>query len=588
MSAPIGSVQHHRPTPSSAPSTTGLSSPHRIAPDPLRWSAGELALVSLGAALILLISYTFGRGRIFWEDEMLGWMLLHDPSWHHMIRAWKLGADGGGFSFYLTGRAWFALFGSSEASFRLYSGACFAAAFVVVWSAARRFYARGIIAFALINTFFFSPPLVLHMAEGRFYGLLVLSTALAVWVAVLPPRSTRTGTWALCGLTFLVHALLTTSHLLGVAYSLSLVAATIALDWSRHHLRPRFYIAAALSWLLLLPERTAIRASAAVGKPFFWTTQPTFRRFLGAYSAFSAEISVVLLTLVLVFAIALWRKPGASLAHLRAGFQHRRPVYCVTLALLFVPLAFFVEGFFGPALFISRYLLPVCIAQALLTAEALALIPWRSLLPSAFLPPPKPVQILALLLFVSGLLFYNFAFLRPFAIGQIEYTNALSAMLPKGVPVLCEDAWSFTEVIGRQHASGVQYTYLLDWPQSLSPSAPRLEVTQYHLMQNWRSAGYFSSSIRDRDQFLQQYPEFFVLHTIMPGVENVPPEIGNPLLERFQHDPAYTVQLFASLKRTAFVESAWRVCKGTCPSSIPTQHTSGGLTLHAPPAIVAP
>ena len=564
MTVPISSQPHHRP--SSATHQNPL-------PATLKRNAGrawrDLALLALGVALTLLISYTFGHGRIFWEDEMLGWMLLRDPSWHHMIQAWKLGADGGGFSFYLTGRAWFSLFGPSEVSFRMYSGICFAAAFAVVWSAARRFYSRGITAFALFNTFFFSPPLVLHMAEGRFYGLLTLSTALAVWVAVLPPRSSRTGLWTLSGLTFLIHALLTTSHLLGVAYSISLVVATVAIDWSRHHLRPRLYLAAALSWCLLLPERSAIRASAAVGKPFFWTTQPTFRRFLGAYSAFSAEIATLLLVLALATCVALWRHRQTSQQSFRVAWQARRPIYIVTLALLSVPLVFFLEGFFGPALFIARYVIPVSIAQALLTAEALTLIPWTSLTPPALRDRPslrRPAQALAVMAFVASLLLYDFAYLRQFAIGQPDYTDALSAILPQGIPVLCEDAWSFTEVIGRQHASGVQYTYLLDWQQTLSPSAPRLEVTQFHLMQNWRNAGYFSGSIVDREPFLQQHREFFILHTIAPSIPDVPPEIGNPLVQRFQHDPAYTVQFYASLKRTFFVESAWRVCKGPCPS----------------------
>ena len=575
MTVPVGVDRQHRPSSAVQTEHAGVSDiENALSQDSGKRKSyasnlQELVLLAFGIALTFTICYTFGRGRIFWEDEMLGWMLLHDPHWHHMIRAWKLGADGGGFSFYLTGRAWFFLFGSSEVSFRMYSAACFAAAFAVVWTVVRRFYSPGPAAFALYNTFFFSPPLVLHMAEGRFYGLLMLSTALAVWVATLPPTSPRIGPRALLGLTFLVHALLITSHLLGIVYSLSLVVAMVAIDWSDHQLRPQLYLAAVASWFLLLPERAAIFASADVGKPFFWTTQPTLRRFIGAYSAFSAEIAVVLFGLALAVGFTLWSDRRATTERFRSAYKARRPIYVVTLVLLLVPLAFLFEGFFGPSLFISRYLLPVSIAQVTLTAEAATLIPWTTLTPSLLHNGAswcRSVRAFAITSFVAALLLWVFSYLRPLAIGQPNYTDALSAMLPKGIPVLCEDAWSFTEIIGRQHASGVQYTYLLDWPQSLSPSAPRLEVTQYHLMHNWREAGYFSSSIVNRETFLQNHRQFLVLHTIVPSAPSAPPEIGNPLVDRFRQDPAYTVQPYASLDRNTFVETAWRVCKGPCPS----------------------
>ena len=115
---------------------------------------------------------------------MLGWLLLRDPSWSHMVHAWNIGADGGGFSFYILGRAWFHLFGDSRLAFRLFSSTCFGLAFVVLWVALRRLYPTWIVALATSNTVFFSPPLTMHFLEGRFYGLLVLSTALALWLAL--------------------------------------------------------------------------------------------------------------------------------------------------------------------------------------------------------------------------------------------------------------------------------------------------------------------------------------------------------------------------------------------------------------------
>ena len=531
----------------------------------------DLLLIATGFLFSLLVALVFGYRRIFWEDEMLGWMLLRDPSWHHMVTAWRLGADGGGFAFYLTGRAWLSLFGPGEIAFRMYSAACFGLAFAVVWVIARRYYSLRVVAFSLFNVFFFSPPLVLHMAEGRFYGLLTLSVALAIAVAIylVDHPGTLTGLAALA--TFAAHALVTTSHLLGVVYSCFLLAAQLAIDRKAGRTRPLVYLAGMASWLLLLPERTAIAASARVGKPFFWTTPPTFRRFVGVYSAFSAEIACVLFVLALLLVLTTLRERQNRARTLRIAYQARWPVWIVTLALLLVPLAFLVECAFGPSLFINRYLIPVSIAQVFLTAEAISLIDWRS--PRLQRLRQRIARPRAALIgwcaFATALLLWDFAHLRRFTLGQPDYTASLTALLPPGVPVICEDAWTFTEVIGRQHASPVQYVYMLDWPQSLDPSAPRLEVTQFHLMENWRDAGYFSGSIVDRDAFLRTHNLFFVVHASAKEDPNGTPVIGNPLSARFARTPGYQVRPYAHLERSDVTDNIFLVCRGTCPADAP-------------------
>lgn len=525
----------------------------------LNWRDG--VGISLGVLLTLAICYVFSHGRIFWEDEMLGWMLIHDPSWHHMIEAWKVGADAGGISFYLTGRAWFAIFGGSEISFRMYSAACFSGAFAALWIAARRYYGVGAVAFALFNTFFFAPPLVQHMAEGRFYGLLMLGAALAVAVAVTPARSSQGEAAALCLAAFLANGILVTSHLLGVAYSVAILFAVVLSDWSKGKIRPLLYVSVVLSWFLLVGERASIMASAQVGKPHFWTTQPSIAKAMGAYTAYSPEVAIVLLVLAVGVFLAL-RSDRDVRGRLQKAYEERRPVYWVALALLFVPVVFFVEGLVGPSLYISRYLLPVMIAQIFLTAEAVTLISWEGVRRSAL--GKTPVQVLAAGLFAVVLLGWVFGYVRKQAVGKPNYTDALSALLPKGSPVLCEQARTFIELIGRQHESDVQYSYLLDWPYSITKSAPRGEVADYHLMENWRKAGYFGGSILDRDSFLKEHSEFFVLHSAASHAVKGAEKVGNPLAERFASDPAYTVEPYTSLSRDNMTYTITRVCRGTC------------------------
>ena len=539
-----------------------------LAPRPAsRISRTDAACMTAGFLFTLLISFVLSRHRIFWEDEMLGWMLLHDPSWRHMIWAWNHGADGGGFTFYLAGRFWFALFGASNVAFRLFSATAFGAAFCLLWALCRRFYTLPVTAFALVNTWFFNPILVSHMAEGRFYGLLVLGAVLAASLLLLADRTTGSPAW-LCLLFFLAHALLTTSHTLGVVYSANLLLALFALDWlSGRTTRIPLHASAALSWLLLLPEHTALAASARVGKPHFWTTPPTLSRFLGAYTSFSVEVSAVLILLALALIASFRQQPAAWRSNLRSAWTARRPAWLLTAAFLAVPLEVALGCLFGPSLFINRYLMPVAVAQVFITAEALTLVRWSTLLPSTL--RTRPARVLATAAFACLLLCWIFLHVQRSAIPQqSNYTDALTARFPKGIPVVCEDAWAFTEIIGRQHSSGVPYIYLLDWPQSLSPNAPRLEVTEYHLMENWRTVGYFSGSIQPIDDFLRRTPRFFLLH-LDPPVRIIRPDgIGNPLYERFRRDPDYEVQPFGSRNENGYQE-AWIVCRGHCNAPPP-------------------
>ncbi len=515
-----------------------------------------------GFGLNLLVSYLLSRGRIFWEDEMLGWMLLRDPSWPHMISAWKMGADGGGVAFYLTGRLWFRLFGPSEVSFRMYSAVCFGLAFCVLWAVLRRFYGRRTVCFALFNTWFFSQPIVTHVAEGRFYGLLMLCTALAIWLLMRSGAGGRVPP-ALYGLTFAVHAVLITSHLLGIVYSATVLGAMIFLDWTAGRLRGLLYCTVVSTWLLLLFERDAIRASAEVGRPHFWTTQPNLSRWVGAYSAYGLEIAVVLVVLCALLIFSIWRTREDWRAALGTAIRARRPAYVISAALLLVPVEFFLEGTVGPSLFINRYLMPVAIAQCFLTAEAVYLIDWHAVLGG--LEQKVWFGRLAGATFFAVLLFWDLGHVSHTVMPRENYTAELSRRLPKGVPVLCEDAWAFTEIIGRQHDSGVRYTYLLDWPYSVSSSAPRLEVTQYHLMENWKKVGYFSGSIQYRDRFLAENPRFLIFHQEPGPGATTPPFIGNPLLERFKEDRAYEVLPYGPQKR-GVNSDLWMVCRGSCES----------------------
>jgi hypothetical protein len=173
------------------------------------------------------------------------------------------------------------------------------------------------------------------------------------------------------------------------------------------------------------------------------------------------------------------------------------------------------------------------------------------------------------------LLLYDFVYLSRYNAGlHKDYTVALTSRLPRGIPVVCEDAFAFTELVSLQHGSGVLYTFLLDWKTAISADAPPVEVTQYHLMENWKNHGFFSGSIRDREAFLRQTPEFYTLSftdLVQPNPFRKPtsaeryPGIGNPLHVELATMPGYKVSLYKKLPLGEIHAAVWRVCRKDSP-----------------------
>ena len=518
-------------------------------------------LIASVMVLVALPIYSV-RGRLFWEDEMLGYLLLRDPSFRHMVAAWVHGADGGGFSFYLTGRLWFHLFGASVGAFRMYSATCFAAAYAINWVTMRRFYSAPIVTWASLSIWLVSPVLFQHMGEGRFYGLFMAAVALTIFLCVRADEQ-QTLRPLFYGAVFLAHALLVTSHVLGVAYSFFVVTSMVLLDYVNRRARPALYSSAAASWLLLIPSLPAIRASARVGKPFFWTMQPGWVGFVSNYTGFTLKLTVPIFLLLVTIFTTLALK-GTLRSTLQEAYRRHRPLYLVGLLLFMVPIAFYVEGMFGPALCISRYLQPVALASVYMVAELLFLA--VSILPAS-IRSNRAITAGGAAVFVLLVGTYDLVY-RPRHTGlELDYTTALTRNLPPAVPIVCEDAFAFSELISQQHSSPVLYTYLLDWQNTLSPQTPRLEVTQYHLMENWKDVGYYAGSIEYEGAFLSQHQVFYSL-TMKDVGDNGPAGtgdrsilIGSKLHQRLAHDTRYNVSLFKVVPLGELQGWVWRICR---------------------------
>lgn len=303
-----------------------------------------------------------------WSDEIFGWMLVTDMSLSHMFTAWRAGADGGGILFYLLARLWLGVFGHTVLVFRLFLAAGVATAAVFTFTTARRFVRWPLALFPVILLWFTSDNVLWQIMQARFYGLLLAGVACAAYLFVLIYEH-QTPARVLLLLNFLCHTLLAGTHPFGVIYSAAITCASICVDLVKRR-RPFRALSAIAGWWILVPSLQAMRSSAAVGKPHFWTTTPNLKALGDSYSCWSLVAAVALGASLGVVLLRLLTR-GLRFEHLRANVvRHSAPTILCT-ALLLIPIAVWLASQFGTSVFVDRYLVPQVIATSFLLSQFL-------------------------------------------------------------------------------------------------------------------------------------------------------------------------------------------------------------------------
>ncbi|MGI4853038.1 MAG: hypothetical protein ACRYF4_03195 [Janthinobacterium lividum] len=318
------------------------------------------------------ISLYLSSHRLMWADEFTGFFVMTDPSWRHAYQSWSRAADSGGPLFYLLGHSLVSVFGPHPYVLRLFSAACLWMAAVLWFEVLRRklstlpaLTACGLV--WLCNSLF-----VDHLGQVRYYGLLVLATAVAailmIWVEDHAPRAIVCFLLMYAGSSFLI-----TSHMLGVVFSSFVVAAML---FSR---LPRTKKAAAIagalaSWSLILLFRTAIHAGSAA---YTWVQMPHATDLLRYYlhTPFYVSSHPVLSNLVNTL-LALLIVCGAFLAKRKLtrngpGDSGRRLMLIFSALLLCLPLGMFVLSHAYKPVWVGRYLMPYGLGVAGMCAGAL-------------------------------------------------------------------------------------------------------------------------------------------------------------------------------------------------------------------------
>ncbi len=467
----------------------------------------EILLLTASAISLIVSCVLWSARKQAWMDEIFTWQEVNDRSLWHLYSAVQHGADGGQPLFYTTAWLWARTFGSGVLSLRLYSSVAMCAALFITWKTIRRFYPVWPTAFGVLLLWGTSGTLLDQNAEGRFYGLYMLTVALTVEIyarLVARPQPSR----LLLVFTFLSQAALVMTHILGLLYSGLILVALILVDTASRRFRLKVYFAYATGWLALLVWWPAIRASIAAGKPHGWITLPKLGQVLNSYffhtwlqwmlwlrrdtnewlfyAAHGVADLIILVALFVVISRAIQKKQDS-----------RNPLLLAAAALLAAPLLLYVLSYLLTPVFVPRYTLPSAIGMAIVLAAVAdaAKADRRVWLPVILLLLVSPV--------CSALL------VRPPEVNaQYLDVEQLDSLTAGGLPLVVGWQNDFSTLM-RYSRYPKERFFLLDWPSALV--GERTMVLDYHLMSAYRRVGYYPGNIRDKDEFLCSQTDFLVL-----------------------------------------------------------------------------
>jgi hypothetical protein len=484
--------------------------------------AGEVLLLCGFVASLLTSCILWSAQKQAWMDEIFTWKEVSDRSLWHLYSAIQHGADGGQPLFYTTVWLWAKAVGSGFLSLRLYSSAAMCAALVSLWRTVRRYYGVWATSFGILTIWGTSGTLLGQNAEGRFYGLYMLTAAITVDIySRLIARRVPTRLLLLCA--FLSQAALVLTHVLGLIYSGLILLALILFDVRKTGLRPKVYVCYAAGWVGLFLWLPAILASMAAGKPHGWIPLPKLGTVLNSYFF---ELCLEWLTWLQRYAgdsvveLARWAMEGLILVALgiavwmviRRSFNVRRldsrwdnPLLPAAFVLLAMPILLYLLSHLVTPVFVPRYALPSGIGMAIvLTAFA----DWAG-------ADRQPQARWARLLWglVLGFLVISptgsALVLRPPQVNaQYMDVPRIDRLVPPGLPLVAGWQNDFS-ILMRFSRYPQDRFFLLDWPTALVGA--KGFVLDYHLMSAFRNAGYYPQNLQDQDAFLCSHSDFMVL-----------------------------------------------------------------------------
>ena len=474
-----------------------------------RWDV----LLRLAAVLSLVASCVFiSAQKPFWNDEIMGWKLITDPSIRHMLWAIAHACDGTPPVFHVSARAWVAIFGPSVLSLRLFSCAGICAALVVLWSTLRRYFSLRAVAFGVLTVWCNSTMVLTYNSEARNYGLFLALTALMVGVVDRVANTEITSKSTLAAL-FMLTTLLVYSHFFGLIYSGLMLLVLFGWDLSHSRFRPLVYGSIAAGWVPLLFWLPAIAREQALFRDRTYYAVAGTIDPLRVYGAYVSFWPVVLFVALYALTFAFFR--GQRQTRSRAQAESFVPLVLIALSFLSVPLGFYVAQRWVHPPYADRYLLPSAIAFAIL----LTVLSDRML--SRL---PKPIDHEAAMVSRDGVLSAAWAvlFLALIggAVGQARdwpilpaVNSRLEQVAPEGLPIVIEEQHQWMQATFYDDRG--RYFYVLDRDSAMDPNSAVDEPFFFNERTAWKAAGYWPDRVLQNDEFLCRFERFGIL--VSPG-----------------------------------------------------------------------
>ncbi|HBE21829.1 MAG TPA: hypothetical protein DDW51_30650 [Cyanobacteria bacterium UBA11367] len=239
--------------------------------------------------------------KYFWNDELLSYYLVTDPSLPHLMTAWGDTFNQSPPLYFILGWFWAKVFGSTDLSLRLFSSLAISVTLILVWIVLRRTYNFWLASIATLSVFAFSDLILYHNVEVRMYGLFSAVCALGLLAFDTINRQEKSSPQLLV-VNSLIHGFIVTTHLYGLFYSGAILAAFIIRDRYFKIFRKNVYFSIMLGWLfLLILFPTLINQSNNHAKWFSVVDIITFINYFVLSSKFSFFIFALILLSVLIY-----------------------------------------------------------------------------------------------------------------------------------------------------------------------------------------------------------------------------------------------------------------------------------------------
>ena len=486
-----------------------ISSAHKLTRS-TKWECAipVLAAVSLIGSCIIVSSKTY-----FWFDELETYLLVGDHSFRHMMIAFGDKFTNVPPLYFILGWLWARAFGVTELSLRLFTALGMSVACVVTWITLRRNYRFWPTVSGTLGAFFLAELVLAQNAEARMYGLFLAVCSVGLLEFDVINRRKYSST-ARLSVNTLIHVAIVQTHLFGILYSGAILCAFIIRDRFFDVWRPRVYLSVILGWLSLLPYIPTFLNQADAGNPRVWIPLPGLNTLaLLLVPSASPFLSVVIVLVLMASAIRfVFRTIHSQNERLPEEQATATEVSLRMLAFLFlaVPLLVWIVSRTVKPLFVPRYMIPVCLAWAILLAYLVSQFIERT---KSQLPRALPPKLLLLLVWAlaSILLIRPITYARDLLDESFPGINDAKYGYPD-LPIVISHSHDFVKRFHYSHDRN-RYFFVLDWEAALDVKSGLNSPQEYKQMDALKREypEIFGDHIVQLSNFLRQHDRFLVL-----------------------------------------------------------------------------